>query len=86
MPLAFLALEREAVDLGGAEISPSTTELTTIGVAFSGVLFGSTSATSGRSPTTNVRGLLTPKVPDGADVMLPERNIRGRTRPGTSGP
>ena len=69
-----------------AEISPSTTELTTIGVACSGVLLGSTSATSGRSPTTKVRGLLTPKGPDRPDVMLPERNIRAAGRPGRSGP
>ena len=40
--------------------SPFVTVLTTIGLAFSGELLGSISTDSGRSPTTNARGLLTP--------------------------
>ena len=59
-PLSLLALERKTIDVGAAVDLAVDHRVDAIAPAFSGVLLGSASIDSGRSPTTNMRGLLTP--------------------------
>ena len=76
-PLALLQLDDEVIDVFGLHDAADGARSAAIGCGAAKSLFGSTSFTSGRVPTVNVRRLLTPVERADADGVDAEPAIGG---------